>query len=117
MQVPDPELQKIFGKWEWVSTSGGFAGKAITPAREGYTVRIEFSNEGIYHKFKNDSLADRKQFSFVQKESIQTHQPVWLLSFEGESSLPMAVSFSGRDTLMLDEQVHDGFEYVYARIK
>jgi len=116
MQVPDPELKKIFGKWQWVESSGGFAGKITTPAKAGYSERIEFSNEGIYHKFKNDSLIDRKSFSFSQKTSIQTGKPAWVLSLN-EGSIPMAVSFSGQDTLMLNEQVHDGFSHTYVRMK
>ena len=116
MQVPDPELKKIFGKWQWIETSGGFAGKITTPTKAGYFERIEFSNEGIYQKFKNDSLIERKPFSFSQKTSIQTGKTAWVLSLN-EGSIPMAVSFSGQDTLMLNEQVYDGFSYTYVRMK
>lgn len=116
MQVPAPELKKIFGKWEWVSTSGGFAGKTITPASEKYTSKLEFSSGGIYKKYKNDSLAEQKKFTFSQATSIHNHQSVWIISLDG-SALKMAVSFSGNDTLMLNEQAHDGYVHVYARIK
>src|SRR5215813_9456583 len=116
MELPDPELKKIFGKWEWVESSGGFAGKITTPLKAGYNMRIEFGKEGTCQKFKNDSLIAKKPFSFSQKESIQTHKPAWVISLD-ESSIPMAVSFSGNDTLMLNEQVHDGYQNVYTRIK
>ncbi len=116
MQVPNPALKKIFGKWQWIESSGGFAGKITTPSKAGYFERIEFSNEGIYQKFKNDSLIDRKPFSFSQKTSIQTGKPAWVLSLN-EGSISMTVSFSGQDTLMLNEQVHDGFSHTYARMK
>jgi hypothetical protein len=116
IQVPDQELKKIFGKWEWLETSGGFAGKITTPSKAGYSERIEFSNDGVYQKFRNDSLTDKKQFSFSQKTSIQTGKPAWVLSLN-EGSNSMAVSFSGQDTLMLNEQVYDGFSYSYVRIK
>ena len=116
MQVSDPEQKKIFGKWQWVESSGGFAGKITTPSKAGYTERIEFSNDGVYQKFKNDSLIDKKPFSFSQKTSIQTGKPARVL-FLNEGSIPMTVSFSGQDTLMLNEQVHDGFSYTYVRIK
>jgi hypothetical protein len=123
MQLPDPELKKIFGKWQWVSTSGGFTGKTITPASEGYTVRIEFSSNGIYQKYQNNALTDRKNFSFSQGTSIHNHKPVWVISFTeavphfNESPQAMSVSFSGQDTLMLDEQAYDGYGYIYVRIK
>lgn len=116
MEVPDPELKKIFGKWDWISSTGGIAGKPIGVSSYGDIIQLEFGRDGTYKKFKNDSLIDQKKFSFSQATSIQNHEPVWVVS-PGESSLKMAVSFSGSDTLMLNEQVHDGFEHVYVRIK
>jgi hypothetical protein len=116
MQVPDPELEKIFGKWSWVRTSGGFAGKTITPVSEGYTARFEFNSDGTYKKYKNETLTEQKKFSFLQATSINNHQPVWVISFDG-SALKMAVSFSGNDTLILNEQAYDGFSHTYIRMK
>jgi len=116
MQVPDPELQKVFGKWQWVSTSGGFAGKTITPASEKYNQRLEFTHDGTYKKYKNDSLVDGKNFSFSQSKSIHGLKQVWIISFD-ESSLKMAVLFLGPDTMILNEQVYDGFSHTYVRIK
>jgi hypothetical protein len=116
MQVPHSNLKKIFGKWQWVSSTGGLAGKTITPASEGYSLRVEFRTNGIYRKYKSDTLAEQKKFSFSPETSIHHHKPVWTVSFD-EGSPKMAISFSGPDTLILDEQVFDGFEHVYSRIK
>ncbi len=125
MQVPDPELTKIFGKWNWISTSGGFAGKIRTPSNMGYTVRVEFSNAGIYQVFKNDTLTDKKKISFSKRKSIRSDKQVWVVSYEPlpdifkdtNPALPAEVSFSGQDTLMLNDYVYDGFTYTYVRIK
>src|SRR5687768_11235483 len=114
MQVPDPELKKIFGKWEWVSTTGGIAGMTITPLSAGHTIRLEFKSDGTYLIYENDSLVNTTRFSFSQSTSIHNRKPVWLLSFaetpasSNEKSVPISVSFSGQDTLLLNEQVHDG---------
>src|SRR5258705_9482965 len=64
MQVPDPELKKILGKWEWVSTSGGFAGKNSTPSNAGYDLRIEFKSNSMFVRYKDSTLIDNKKFSF-----------------------------------------------------
>lgn len=116
LQLPDPELKKIFGKWEWVESSGGFAGKTITPVSEAYTARIEFRSDGKYEKYKSGTLIEQKRFSFSQETSIHNRKPVWAVSFD-ESSLKMSVAFSGQDTLLLNEQLYDGYGHVYARIK
>jgi hypothetical protein len=123
MKGTDPDQEKIIGKWQWLERSGGFVGKTTTPLKEGYAIRIEFDKNGIYHKYKNDSLVDRKQFSFSKQTSIRNQKDVSVISFIddtlkfNESPLPVSISFQGNDTLMLNEEVHDGFEYVYVRIK
>jgi hypothetical protein len=116
MQLPDPELRNIFGKWEWIRSCGGFAGGCITPASQGYTLRIEFNPSGIYKKFKNNSLTEQKTFSFSQETSIHNHLPVWVVTFSGGAQ-PMAVSFSGQDSLTFDENAYDGYGHEYVRIK
>ena len=122
IEIPDPELKKIFGKWEWIQSCGGFAGGCISPATQGYTISIEFSSNGIYKKYKNNNLVDREAFSFSQGTCIHNHQQVWFVSFtqmppHHQSAFPMSVSFSGNDTLMLDDERYDGFGHIYARIK
>ena len=123
MQVTDPNLKKIFGKWQWVESSGGFAGKIVTPQKAGYSLRLQFSTDGIYLKYKNDSLVDRKKFSLSRQKSIHNNNEAWVVSFTddtpvfNESPLPMSVSFEGSDTLILNEEVYDGFQYKYLRIK
>jgi hypothetical protein len=59
---------------------------------------------------------EQRNFSFSQETSIHNHQPIWVLSFS-DTSLKWAVSFSGNDTLMLDDNVYDGFGHEYVRIK
>jgi len=123
MQVPDPELKKIFGKWQWIESSGGFAGKATTPSKEGYIARIEFSNEYMYQLYRNDTLIDRRKFIFSKDKSIHRDKQVWIISFAQDTTLeygpplPMEVLFQGEDTLMLKEKVYDGFSYTYVRMK
>src|SRR5689334_18447118 len=108
IEVPSAELKKIFGKWEWVSSTGGFAGKTITPASAGYQVRLEFNSNGAYKRYKNNSLEDQRNFSFQQETSTYNHQTVWAVSFSG-SPLSMLVDFSGNDTLLLNDNAYDGY--------
>jgi len=121
--LPDPELKKIFGRWEWIETSGGFAGKIITPSKAGYTDEIEFNKEGIFQEFRNGTLQDKKRFSITTDKSILKEDSAYIISFSPIDSLfrrtmkKHSVSFSGSDTLHLNEECFDCFSTVWSRKK
>ncbi|HLG35787.1 MAG TPA: hypothetical protein VI757_12970 [Bacteroidia bacterium] len=121
--LPDSELKKIFGKWEWIETSGGFAGKIMTPAKTGTTDEIEFSTQGIFQEFKNGKLQDKKRFSITKDKSILKGDSAYIISFSSiDSSFRRAiqkqsVSFTGSDTLLLNEECFDCFSSIWVRKK
>ena len=121
--LPDPELKKIFGKWEWVESSGGFAGKIITPEQTGHASSIEFSSRGVYQYFKDNALTDRKHFSITEGKSIYTGGTAFIVSYSINDSLfrgslqNQSVSFKGSDTLLLKEECHDCFSTVWVKKK
>jgi hypothetical protein len=121
--LPNPELKKIFGKWEWVETSGGFAGKIITPAKAGYTEEIEFTSQGIFQEFKDGKLKDKKGFSIISGKSILKEDLNYIIYFTMIDSLfprPMqkqSLSLKGSDTLLLNEECLDCFSSVWVRKK
>ena len=123
IQLPDPELKKIFGKWEWVQTSGGFAGKIITPAKAGYTEEIEFTKDGLFNKFKSGAIVDRKKYSVTEGKSVLKHETAYLVSYSVVDSsykellLNQSVSFKGNDTLLLSKECFDCFQTVWLRKK
>ncbi len=47
-------LKKLSGKWNWIETSGGFAGDIVTPKSEGYSIQMEFTKKGVFKSFKNN---------------------------------------------------------------
>lgn len=121
--LPNPELKKIFGRWEWIETSGGFAGKIITPAKTGIAYAIEFSTNGIFQYYKNEKLIDKKLFSIIEGTSIYGGEKAYIVSYSNVDSLfrgsmpNQSVSFSGSDTLYLKEECHDCFSTVFVRKK
>jgi hypothetical protein len=121
--LPNPELKKIFGRWEWVESSGGFMGKVITPAKAGYTEEIEFLKDGIFLKFKNGNVIDKNKFSISEGKSIFKAESSYIISFSpvdssGPSSMQkQSLSFAGNDTLFLSEECYDCFSHVYLRKK
>jgi len=101
MILLNPELKKLFGKWEWVETSGGFAGKIITPQNSGRSEEVEFTKHGIYMKYNAGYLLDKKKFNITEGKSILNKNKVYLISFSADDSsitnsvIPQSVSFGG----------------------
>ena len=121
--LPNPELKKIFGRWEWIESSGGFAGKITTPVKAGITQEIEFSKEGIWQKYKNGTLAERKKYSVAEGNSILKKETAYIISFSSVDSTVIqsvekqSVRFGGNDTLFLNKECFDCFAHVFVRIK
>ena len=123
LQLPNPELKKIFGRWQWVETSGGFAGKTITPLKAGYQEEITFNSEGIFQEFKDGKLQDKKRFSIEAGKSILQEDSAYIISFStidtsfGRAIQKQSVIFKGSDTLLLNEECNDCFNSVWVRMK
>lgn len=123
IQLPNPELKKIFGRWEWIETSGGFAGKIVTPEETGIAYAIEFSVNGIFQYYKDEKLIDKKRFSINEGKSIYGGEKAYIIAYSNLDSLfrgampNQSVSFSGSDTLLLKEECYDCFSTVFVRKK
>lgn len=46
---------KYQGSWSWFRTVGGIFPRVITP-EEGTTIKINFDSQGVFRKFRNDTL-------------------------------------------------------------
>ena len=115
ISLQDPSLEKLFGKWDWVNSSGGIAGGTRTPASEGYTFIIEFSKKGIYKTFKNGEVFWVKQgkFSLEKGTSIYHTGEANLINYKDEDR-KQEIKFAG-DTLYLDDQCYDCYSNVYVK--
>lgn len=51
-----PGRDPLFGEWEWVSSTGGFAGWTLTPESQGYTQSACFRSDSTFVFYKSDSL-------------------------------------------------------------
>src|SRR5688572_3510324 len=84
------EVDELTGRWEWVSASGGIAGRTITPATEGYTMELRLSAEG-------------------EAELIRSGQPTRTADFELAIGSE-AGSFAGQDVIRFTEPLLGGWE-------
>jgi len=121
ISVPNTEYDNLFGKWEWISTSGGFGGSIDNPTTTGYTQMIEFTQKGICIGYKNDKKQKKTNFTFGGN-SMFLGKESWYLNFEDrglfkdKNKNSQLVTLIGKDTLILNEMgVSEGYISKYVK--
>lgn len=113
INTPNAEAEKLFGKWRFVSSSGGFAGTGNTSYSSNDV--YEYKENGTFSHYEGNQLIDQSSFSLQLGPSI-TSQTDQLLIHYGGVSQQMTQSFQiHHDTLMLSDEVFDGFQYVFVK--
>lgn len=125
ISVPAPELEKLFGSWVWVRTTGGAFLDTITTADVSYTKTVVFNRNGICKRYKNGKQTDKLKFSLSAKNDASGSGVIYFISyknvelFDAYKTTPVSqfVDFLGQDTLVLLEDCDDGQNYLYVREK
>ncbi len=105
----------LIGKWNWESSSGGFAGTTFTPENTGDHITIEFTSDSVFRKYLNDSLVMESTFSVQSSESIYDHNPTQMLVFD-TGYMRQSFRFASPNELVLLDEAYDGFISHYIRI-
>lgn len=98
-------------QWNWLGSSGGFAGQTITPASTGDKIIIEFTSKK-YLKYVNGQLEEEVRYSIKEGESIFSTQKTNII--ELRSGWRQSYKISG-DTLFLADECFDCSGHVYVR--
>lgn len=103
----------LIGKWKYITGSGGFTGKG--PGWDATTgIYFEFKKKGNFKKIENKKTTQCDNFTTEIKATNEVGEKVIKISFKKQ--LALLASFSA-DTLFLQEDVADGFSYVFVRMK
>lgn len=118
------DFEKLFGSWNWVQSSGGFAGQIITPTTEGYSQTVEFKKNGVYIRYKNGKRTDKMQFTLTEGSSIYTTGLAHLIKYKNtgpidkdNTHMTQSVTFGGQDTLFLRDECYDCYTTIYIKRK
>lgn len=82
ISLPSQDLEKLFGTWNWVQSSGGFGGQTTSSATAGYSQTIEFNKNGIYKWYKDGKLQDKMKFTVTEGSSIYTTGTAFLIKYK-----------------------------------
>ena len=124
LSIPNPELEKLFGTWDWKQSSGGIGGQTNTPATVGYSQTVEFNKNGIYKIYKDGIQKDTKKFSLTIGTSIYNSGSAYLINYkdinQSDNSYhysTQSIRFGGEDSLFLSDECYDCFIHIYTRHK
>lgn len=105
----------LVGEWRWVSSTGGIAGKTITPSSAGYERKLILTTDLKFSRYKDNILESSGTYQISQGKSIYKAEQVDFIKFsDGASSVIINQSAS---ELSLADNFYDGFGEVYQRIK
>ena len=120
-QKSDPNIeQKIIGKWELKSSSGGFAGKTI-PVEEGKSSVLAFKSKSTYQQIENGSVVKEGKYVLSEVKSIYSGQLETAISFNETDPISKEqrkyVLGLRNDSLLISDNYYDGYSKFYLRVK
>ena len=115
LRKPTPDMAvvgKVFGSWEWVQSSGGIAGRIVTPETEGYTKTAHFRNDWTYKEERNDTTFLETTYQ-AYKDTVG-NSTFNMLQINGWE--PMAIINVTDSTLELMDECIDCYLHSYRRL-
>jgi hypothetical protein len=107
--------QKIYGKWQFLYSSGGFGGGRIDPEYD-YLEVVQYGIYGIINGNSIDQIGKLLVADQDDKHAMITFlpDPNYKTDFQ---MVRRQSSFTGNDTLILWDMMYDGYFAYYKRIK
>lgn len=109
----DSNQSTIVGQWEWIKSTGGFAGHTITPDSTGYSEQfLNYSINNEFSFFRADTLVVSGKY-FLDKENGET---IVKYSPENDRFFPNQwIERNRNDTLILRDTCADCYTSTYIR--
>lgn len=111
IDTPNEESKKVFGSWSFINDSGGFSG-AGGSNRFQNNDWIEIKKKGCLVVHRNDEVERKKKFKIKMKESIHDAEKRSSLVFKKNQYNTYQVY---GDTLILSDEMYDGYSYVFMK--
>jgi hypothetical protein len=99
--------EQVIGKWEWVKTIIPYGGQETNPQTAGFSMSLEFSNNGTVKEYKNGLLIGTSSYD------IKTDQNGNVLS----STVITSHFYFANGTLIFSEAYLDGPVSTYIRLR
>lgn len=112
---------ELCGRWAWVQSVGGFAGATITPATEGFTLRVEFGEDASYRLLKGEAVVTAGRYEIADASTIFSQVPATVVRYEPAPQALLfdvqQLEFIGPDEVLLRDDCNDCFGHTFARVR
>ncbi|AFK03098.1 hypothetical protein Emtol_1958 [Emticicia oligotrophica DSM 17448] len=115
VKATNETTNSLVGEWRWISSTGGIAGKTITPSTAGYERRLVLTSDLKFSRYKDNKLEISGTYQITQGKSIYKPEQVDFIKFSDSTSA--VIMSQTADELSLADNFYDGFSESYQRIK
>ncbi len=106
----------LTGKWLWSSTCGGIGGWVTTPP-PGMQSVTTISATGLWQVHVNDTLRYTAHYVLGRGKSIYSGDSADVVTIRDSLRVRTYVLLQLTDTLVLGDNMYDGYTHGYARIR
>lgn len=108
---------ELVGDWKWINTTGGIAGVNRVP-EDGEIVILKLNNDYSFSQIDKGVEVRSGTYTLGNKTSMLFNKEMPVLTLNNSTDLmySLAESESGL-FLHLNEDYHDGFNYIYVKVK
>ena len=110
-QATEPETVNLTGEWNWIQSTGGFAGQSLTPESENITRKFIFEGNREFKLYQNGEVIRSGTFSLIDIRQGNTTLP----GIEFEDSQIQSIIEEAGDTLIFRENCADCFMHWYEK--
>ena len=104
----------IYGSWNWLKTSGGFAYQEYFPPPK---MRQVYNEDGTFQLYRNDSLKTSTTFTVRREMTGWSPDSVNVIHYKDSIQFQPQMFNSGSDSLILRDLCIDCFTHIYKRIQ
>lgn len=114
--VKEPASEpSVIGRWEWVESTGGIAGIRQTPVSTASTWILVIGEDGILRETRTGAPPAEKSYRIEERRVLadpQRTMPALIIA----GDVDRLIELPDAETLVLVENVIDGFTHRFARV-
>ncbi len=105
-------VDKFSGTWNWVRTTGGFAGGITTPDSAGKNMQLVFPGDGMVQHIGDMNIIFSGTYQLATDKTIFSSGSIPVIII---GKMTYSYLFPAENILILSENVYDGFTHEYIK--
>ncbi len=104
----------IYGKWNWLVSTGGIAGHTLMPPP---VVRFEYVHNGLFFYNRNDTLVATTTFLIRREKTFSSTDTCDVIHYRDSMQFVPQAFRVDNDTLKLSDLCIDCYNHAYRRMR